>query len=135
MKDQYESTAIDYYYHPSNQLGLTSATLNVLVEKQHVLQSLYDARIQIYNYSTTRIKAVWEEFNIPILERPTLPLRLSDQDMIELQDIINNIDPLVRNVFDKYIQQVKFPFHLLKNGLFIYIYIYTKPTCYSLRIN
>lgn len=130
MKDQYESSSVDYYHHPSNQLELTSATLNVLLEKQHALQSLYDTRIQIYNHSTTRIKAVWEEFNIPILERPTLPLRLSDQDMIELQDIINNIDPLVRNVFDKYIQQVNFPYISLKMFFF-----YTKPTCYSLRIN
>lgn len=106
MKEQYEASSFDYYHHPSNQLQLTTSTLNVLLQKQHTLQSLYEERIQVYNNSTTRIKAVWEEFNIPILERPALPLRLSDQDMIQLQEIINSIDPLVKSVFDKYIQQV-----------------------------
>ncbi|KAL7321400.1 hypothetical protein PS15m_001170 [Mucor circinelloides] len=107
MKEQYEASSFDYYHHPSNQLQPTTSTLNVLLQKQHTLQSLYEERIQVYNNSTTRIKAVWEEFNIPILERPALPLRLSDQDMIQLQEIINSIDPLVKSVFDKYIQQFK----------------------------
>ncbi|KAL9540773.1 hypothetical protein MBANPS3_009498 [Mucor bainieri] len=107
MKEQYESSSFDYYHHPSNRLPLTASALNVLLQKQHALQTLYEDRIQVYNHSTTRIKAVWEEFNIPILERPALPLRLSDQDMVQLQEIMNSIDPLVKSVFDKYIQQFK----------------------------
>lgn len=129
MKEQYESCSFDYYHHPSNQLQLTTSTLNVLLQKQRTLQTLYEDRIQVYNHSTTRIKAVWEEFNIPILERPALPLRLSDQDMVQLQEIMNSIDPLVKSVFDKYIQQVERRLgHLLK-------VFSTKPACYSLRIN
>ncbi|KAI8636916.1 hypothetical protein BD408DRAFT_425401 [Parasitella parasitica] len=107
VRDQYELSTFDYYRHPSNQLQLTTWTLDLLYKKQRVLQSLYDARIHVYNHSTTRIKAVWEEFNIPILERPTLPLGLSNQNMIQLQEIMDSIDPLVKSVFDKYIQQFK----------------------------
>lgn len=74
-------THSSYYHHPTNELKLTQHTLNLLHDKNKSLKTIFDTRFQFYQQSIARIKTVWEEFNIPILERPILPKLLSKQDM------------------------------------------------------
>ncbi|KAI9357488.1 hypothetical protein BD770DRAFT_388841 [Pilaira anomala] len=102
-----EPTILSYYHHPTNQLKLSRSTLDQLHLKNQALKSLFDTRYHIYSQSVTRVKAVWEEFNIPILERPLIPNLLGSDDMLILKGIIDSIEPMVRNVFDQYIKQFK----------------------------
>jgi hypothetical protein len=71
-----------YYHHPTNTLKLTQQTLDILYTKNQQLKTLFDTRYDNYYKSITKVKAVWEEFNIPILERPILPSLLTNQDML-----------------------------------------------------
>lgn len=71
-----------YYYHPSNTLKLTQETIQLLYTKNKQFKQLFDTRCSIYYKSITKVKAVWEEFNVPILERPILPDLLTDHDML-----------------------------------------------------
>ena len=75
------SNATSYYQHPTNQLSLSPMTMDSLYTKNQALKTIFESRCQLYQKSTTKVKAVWEEFNIPILERPILPITLSEQDM------------------------------------------------------
>ncbi|KAI8071171.1 microtubule associated protein-domain-containing protein [Gilbertella persicaria] len=95
----------DYFHHPSNPFQLTE--LPLLMDKQAQMKSLFDANCQMYHYSVTKIMAVWDEFNIPLLERPVLPNRLGAQDMRILKDILDGLEPMIKKKFDVYIQQFK----------------------------
>jgi hypothetical protein len=77
-----DDTNHEYYQHPSNQLELSQSNIDLLQKKLHILKELYHTRYHTYHHSTTKIKAIWEEFNIPVLERPVLPTSLSDKDML-----------------------------------------------------
>lgn len=79
---QYVHHDYEYYQHPTNKLELTQTTIDLLQQKLHTLKELYHTRYHTYHHSTTKIKAIWEEFNIPILERPILPTLLGDDDML-----------------------------------------------------
>ncbi|GAA5808538.1 hypothetical protein MFLAVUS_001929 [Mucor flavus] len=96
-----------YYHHPTNQLKLSQNTLGSLLVKKNALQSLFDTRYRLYLSSVTRVKAVWEELSVPILERPRIPNLLGLDDMLQLKTIVDGLEPLLRNVFDQYIQQFK----------------------------
>ncbi|KAI7892611.1 microtubule associated protein-domain-containing protein [Mucor mucedo] len=102
-----QDAAFSYYEHPTNELKLSQDTLDILYTKNEALKSIFDQRYQLYHKSVIKVKAVWEEFNIPILERPTIPTSLSNKDMQTLKNIVDSIEPLVKSVFDKYIQQFK----------------------------
>lgn len=77
-----EATTSSYYQHPMNELKLSQNILDILYTKNQALKSIFDTRYQIYHNSVTKVKAVWEEFNVPILERPILPTLLSSKDML-----------------------------------------------------
>lgn len=86
---QYITQDYEYYQHPTNQLQLTETTLQLLKQKLHTLKEIYQTRFHTFTYSTAKMKAIWEEFNIPILERPTLPTLLGDNDMLIVRDLLN----------------------------------------------
>ncbi|KAI8090512.1 hypothetical protein BDF21DRAFT_449590 [Thamnidium elegans] len=102
-----DPTFTAYYHHPTNQLKLSQNTLDLLLAKKNALQSLFDTRYRLYLSSVTRVKAVWEELNVPILERPRIPNLLGLDDMLELKTIVDGLEPLLRSVFDQYINQFK----------------------------
>lgn len=77
-----EPPTSSYYHHPTNTLSLAQSTLDDLHAKNGALKSIFEERYQTYQKSVTKIKAVWEEFNIPILERPIIPMHLSSEDML-----------------------------------------------------
>lgn len=78
-------TEILYYQHPTNELKLSADTLDILNTKNQALKSIFDQRFQLYHKSVNKIKAIWEEFNVPILERPTIPTSLSAEDMLTVK--------------------------------------------------
>ncbi|KAI9273953.1 hypothetical protein EDC94DRAFT_593281 [Helicostylum pulchrum] len=102
-----DPTFTAYYHHPTNQLKLSQNTLDLLLVKKNALQSLFDTRYRLYLSSVTRVKAVWEELNVPILERPRIPNLLGLDHMLQLKTIVDGLEPLLRNVFDQYIKQFK----------------------------
>lgn len=79
---EYANNDYEYYQHPTNQFELTEYTIELLEDKLLALQQVYQTRYRTYQHSTTKIKAIWEEFNIPILERPILPTLLGEDDML-----------------------------------------------------
>jgi hypothetical protein len=91
-----KETTNDYYHHPSNQFQPTQHTLTLLDSKQASLKQLYETRFQIYHQSVNKIKAIWEEFNIPILERPALPKTFGEKDMIHVRNMVYNIIIMIK---------------------------------------
>ncbi|KAI8368043.1 hypothetical protein BD560DRAFT_454844 [Blakeslea trispora] len=109
LMDTLDDTRIDpFYAHPTNPFTqLSQEILDQLSQKHHQLESLFHTRWNIHQHAVHKIKTVWEEFNIPLLERPYLPQRLGIKDMQILKDILDGIGPMIRNKFDAYILECK----------------------------
>ncbi|KAI8975444.1 microtubule associated protein-domain-containing protein [Mycotypha africana] len=102
------STINDYYNHPSNPFTtLTTDLITMLEQKHDEIKAIYTERHKIFVQSTTKIKTVWNELNLPVLERPSLPNTLATKDMIYLQKLTDELEPLIRSTFDTYIQKFK----------------------------
>ncbi|OBZ88485.1 Coiled-coil domain-containing protein 87, partial [Choanephora cucurbitarum] len=109
LMDTIDNPRMDQFYiHPANPFTqLSQERLDQLTLKHNELELLFNARWKTYEYAVHKIKTVWEEFNIPLLERPYLPQRLGAKDMQILKDILDGIGPMIRNKFDAYIQECK----------------------------
>ncbi|KAG1264971.1 hypothetical protein G6F68_003952 [Rhizopus microsporus] len=94
------------YFHKS-LMKLSQNNLNQLRTMKQNLETIFKSRLIIYTKSITKIKTVWEELQVPILERPILPTKLGTSDMVKLKDIVNNLDPFIKRAFEKYILQFK----------------------------
>lgn len=71
------------YFHKS-LMKLSQNNLNQLRTMKQNLETIFKSRLIIYIKSITKIKAVWEELQVPILERPILPTKLGTSDMVKV---------------------------------------------------
>jgi hypothetical protein len=71
------------YFHKS-LMKLSQNNLNQLRTMKQNLETIFKSRLIIYTKSITKIKAVWEELQVPILERPILPTKLGTSDMVKV---------------------------------------------------
>ncbi|CAO3662744.1 unnamed protein product [Rhizopus stolonifer] len=92
-----------YYDHASIQLS--EQVLNQLHTMKQDLEMTYQERHSIYTKSVRKLHAVWDELQIPLLERPPLPETLNVNDMLKLKNIIDNLEPFIKKAFEKYILQ------------------------------
>lgn len=71
------------YFHKS-LMKLSQNNLNQLRTMKQNLETIFKSRLIIYTKSITKIKTVWEELQVPILERPILPTKLGTSDMVKV---------------------------------------------------
>ncbi|EIE81950.1 hypothetical protein RO3G_06655 [Rhizopus delemar RA 99-880] len=97
----------DVYYYQHTNLPLSKNIISKLNEKKLELETMYKKHYVIYTRSVNKLKAVWDELQVPLLERPSIPQTLGINDMIKLRNIINNLEPFIKKAFEKYILELK----------------------------
>ncbi|KAI7899233.1 microtubule associated protein-domain-containing protein [Cokeromyces recurvatus] len=102
---------INYYMQPciadhlKNDL-VRQDTLNQFSQHVTSLKSLYETRCRSYRYSVNKIKALWEELEIPIAKRSVLPTFLGKKSILVIKQIVDKVEYLKRKHFNEYFQQL-----------------------------